>query len=84
MLINSRNSLGKDGLLNTVGDVVANVGPPMQVGCPVLPRGDTDMLIKVFFFSPLDLSWLIIALCLFILLDFSLFWIPGNSCLSRD
>ncbi|KAJ9688537.1 hypothetical protein PVL29_014276 [Vitis rotundifolia] len=47
MLLTSRNSLGKDGQLNTVGDVVANVGSPMQVGCPVLPRGDTDMLIKL-------------------------------------
>lgn len=85
MLLNSRNSLGKDGQLNTVGDVVANVGSPMQVGCPALPRGDTDMLIKVSFsFPQLDLSRLIIVLCLFFLLDFNLFWLPGNTCLHRD
>ena len=52
MLLNSQNSLGKDGQLNSVGDVVANVGSPMQVGCSVLPRGDTDMLIKVMFSFP--------------------------------
>ena len=39
-------SLGKDGLSNSVGDV-PNVGSPLQAGCPVLPRADTDMLIKV-------------------------------------
>lgn len=48
MLLNNRNmSIGKDGLSNSVGDVVPNVGSPLQAGCPVLSRGDTDMLIKV-------------------------------------
>ncbi|KNA14920.1 hypothetical protein SOVF_102960 isoform A [Spinacia oleracea] len=47
MILNNRNvSLGKDGQLSTVGEVVPNVGSPAQVGCPVLPRGDSDMLMK--------------------------------------
>lgn len=48
MILNgNRNvSLGKDGQLNTVGEVVSNVGSPVQVGCSVLPRGDSDMLMK--------------------------------------
>lgn len=48
LLNNNRNmGLGKDGQLNSVGEVVPNVGsPPVQVGCPVLPRGDPDMLMK--------------------------------------
>ncbi|KAJ4708365.1 Transcriptional corepressor LEUNIG [Melia azedarach] len=47
MLLNSRNmGLAKDGPSNSVGDVVSNVASAMQVNCPVLPRGDTDMLIK--------------------------------------
>lgn len=50
MLLNSRNmGLAKDGPSNSVGDVVSNVASAMQVNCPVLPRGDTDMLIKVSF-----------------------------------
>lgn len=49
MILNNRNvSLGKDGQLSTVGEVVPNVGSPAQVGCPVLPRGDSDMLMKVY------------------------------------
>lgn len=50
MILNgNRNvSLGKDGQLNTVGEVVSNVGSPVQVGCSVLPRGDSDMLMKVY------------------------------------
>lgn len=47
MLLNSRNmSLGKDGLPNSVSDVVPNVGSPLQPGGPLL-RGDQDMLMKV-------------------------------------
>uniref|UniRef100_A0A803MQ68 Transcriptional corepressor LEUNIG n=1 Tax=Chenopodium quinoa TaxID=63459 RepID=A0A803MQ68_CHEQI len=47
ILNNNRNvSLGKDGQLNSVGEVVPNVGSPAQAGCPVLPRGDSDMLMK--------------------------------------
>uniref|UniRef100_A0A166EQH5 Uncharacterized protein n=1 Tax=Daucus carota subsp. sativus TaxID=79200 RepID=A0A166EQH5_DAUCS len=45
MLLNSRSmSMGKDGLSNSVGDVVPNVGSPLQH--PTLPRGDPDMLLK--------------------------------------
>ncbi|KAB2618720.1 transcriptional corepressor LEUNIG-like [Pyrus ussuriensis x Pyrus communis] len=45
MLLNNRNMvLGKDGQLSSVG--VPNAGSPVQVGCPVLPRGDADMLMK--------------------------------------
>ncbi|GAB4828337.1 hypothetical protein Ancab_035332 [Ancistrocladus abbreviatus] len=47
MVLNNQNmGLGKDGQLNPVGEVVPNVGSPVQVGCPVLPHGDADMLIK--------------------------------------
>ncbi|KVH87806.1 LisH dimerization motif-containing protein [Cynara cardunculus var. scolymus] len=43
MLLNNRSiSMGKDGLSNSVGDVVPNLGSSM----PVLPRGDPDMLLK--------------------------------------
>ena len=49
MLLNNRSmGLGKDGLSNSVGDVVANVGSPLQAAS-MMPRGDTDMLIKVLF-----------------------------------
>ncbi|EEF47044.1 WD-repeat protein, putative [Ricinus communis] len=49
MLWNNRNmgGLGKDGLVNPVGDVVPNVGSPLQAGASLLPRGDTEMLIKL-------------------------------------
>lgn len=48
MLLNNRSmSLGKDGLSNSVGDVVSNVGSPLPAGGHLLPRGDTDMLIKL-------------------------------------
>lgn len=48
MLLGSRSmNLGKDSLANSVGDVVPNVGSPMQPGCPSLPRGDPDILFKV-------------------------------------
>ena len=47
MLMNARNtSMGKDNLSNSMGDVT-NIGSSLQAGCPVLPRGDTDMLLKV-------------------------------------
>lgn len=50
MLLSNRNmGLGKDGLTNSVGDVVPNVGSPLQAGGPFLARGDTDTLIKVIF-----------------------------------
>lgn len=50
MLLNNHNmGLGKDGLSNPIGDVVPNFGSSLQAGGPILPRGDTDMLIKVFF-----------------------------------
>lgn len=48
MLLNNRNmGVSKDGLSNPVGDVVSNVGSPLQAGGPPFPRGDTDMLMKV-------------------------------------
>lgn len=66
MLLNNQNlGLGKDGHLSS-GDVLGNFGSPMQVNSPTLSRGDTDLLIKVFFFRPLclvlvnliiDLNW---------------------------
>ena len=47
MLLNSRSmNMGKDGLSNSVGDVVPNIGSTLQH--PSLPRGDPDMLLKVF------------------------------------
>lgn len=35
MLLNSNRNvnLGKDGQLNTLGEVIPNVGSPIQVGC---------------------------------------------------
>lgn len=56
MLLNNRNmGLGKDGLSNSVGDVVPNVGSPLQAAGSLLPRGDTDMLIKVLYFLSISL-----------------------------
>ena len=53
MLLNNRNLvLGKDGQANSVGDVIPNVGSPLQSACPVLPRADTDMLMKVCMLKP--------------------------------
>ena len=69
MLLNNRSmSLGKDGLTNSVGDVVPNIGSPLQA---VLPRGDPDMLIKV----PLSHS-LLYALGEFASLDVPFFFSP--------
>lgn len=48
MLLNNRSmGFGKEGLPNSVADMVPNVGSPLQAGCPVLPRGDADMLLKI-------------------------------------
>lgn len=48
MFLNNRNlALGKDGQSNSAGDVIPNIGSPMQTACSGLPRADTDMLIKV-------------------------------------
>lgn len=48
MLLSNRNMvLGKDGQSTIVGDVIQNAGSPMQAASPVLPRTDTDLLIKV-------------------------------------
>lgn len=48
MLLNSRNVvIGKDALSSAVGDVIQNIGSPIQAASPVLPHGGTDMLIKV-------------------------------------
>ncbi|CAM8919604.1 unnamed protein product [Rhodiola kirilowii] len=40
-------SLGKDPLSNSIGDVIPNMGSPMQVNNAGLPRGDPDMLLKL-------------------------------------
>lgn len=52
MLLNNRSlSMGKDGLSNSVGgDVIPNLGSPLQAG---LPR-DPEMLLKVCFSSSVD------------------------------
>lgn len=56
MLLGNRSlSFGKDGQLGSVGDV-SNIGSPVQVGCPVLPCGDPDMLLKVQCFYILGLA----------------------------
>ncbi|KAL0726482.1 hypothetical protein Bca4012_022575 [Brassica carinata] len=47
MLLNRNMSLGKDGLGGSVGDVLPNVGSSLQPGGSLLPRGDTDMLLKL-------------------------------------
>ena len=41
--------IGKDGLSNSVGDVVPNVGSPLQAAS-MMARGDTDILMKVLLF----------------------------------
>lgn len=58
MFLSNRSLIvGKDGPTGAVGDVMPNVGPPMQNVCSVLPRTDTDMLIKVSLHFPgIDLS----------------------------
>ncbi|KAG4382640.1 hypothetical protein GLYMA_14G128300v4 [Glycine max] len=48
MLLNNRNiGVTKDGLSNPVGDIVSNLGSPLQAGGPAFPRSDTDMLMKL-------------------------------------
>lgn len=48
LILNNRSmSLGKEGLANSAGDLDPNIGSPLQAGCPVLPRGDADMLLKL-------------------------------------
>ena len=55
MLLYNRNiSMGKDGLSNSMGDVVPNLGSSMHV----LPRGDPNMLLKVPFFNLLECCFL--------------------------
>ena len=47
MFFSNRNmGPGKDGLTNSVGDVVPNAGSPLQTAGPLLHR-DTDMMMKV-------------------------------------
>lgn len=47
MLLNNQNmGLGKDGQLNSAGNIVPNIGSPVQ-----LPRADTELLMKVSFCS---------------------------------
>ena len=46
MLLNNRSmSMGKDALSISVGDVVPNIGSPLQAA--VLPRTDPEILMKV-------------------------------------
>ncbi|KAK8595645.1 hypothetical protein V6N13_000345 [Hibiscus sabdariffa] len=48
MLLNNQiMGLGRDGQLNSLGDVVPKVGSPMQIGSPALSRGDTDISVKL-------------------------------------
>ncbi|KAK9741776.1 hypothetical protein RND81_03G127200 [Saponaria officinalis] len=47
LITNRSMGLGKEGLPNSIGDTVPNVGSPLQGGCPALPRRDADMLIKL-------------------------------------
>lgn len=62
MLLNNRNmALGKDGLTNSVGDVVSNVGSPLQAGGPLLARSDTDMLLKVILLLSITLPSAVIV-----------------------
>ena len=50
MLLNNRSlSMGKDGVSNSVGDVIPNIGSPMQAGGPGLSRADPEILMKVSF-----------------------------------
>lgn len=45
MMFNNRSmGLIKDGPLNSVGDILPNVGSPMQAPSPVLPRGEGDLM----------------------------------------
>ena len=63
LLLNNRNmALGKDGLTNSVGDVVSNVGSPLQPGGPLLGRGDTEMLLKVILSLSITLPFAVIDL----------------------
>uniref|UniRef100_A0A5B7BJT0 Putative transcriptional corepressor LEUNIG-like isoform X3 n=2 Tax=Davidia involucrata TaxID=16924 RepID=A0A5B7BJT0_DAVIN len=47
MLLNNQNmGVRKDGQLNSGGGIVPNDGLQVQLGCPVLACGDTDILCK--------------------------------------
>lgn len=47
MLLSNRNiGIGKDGMGSSISDGIPNVGSTIPTGGPVLPRADTDMLIK--------------------------------------
>ncbi|XP_021606125.2 transcriptional corepressor LEUNIG isoform X2 [Manihot esculenta] len=47
MLLSNQNmGLGKDDALNS-GDILGNFGSLLQVNSPILPHGDTDLLIKL-------------------------------------
>lgn len=48
MLLDNRNmGVGQDGLSRLVGDIVSNVGLPLQAGGPIFLPADTYMLMKV-------------------------------------
>ncbi|XP_061345223.1 transcriptional corepressor LEUNIG-like [Gastrolobium bilobum] len=46
VLLNQKMGLGKDGQLNSVGDLIPNVGTPAHIGSPMLPHPDSDMSLK--------------------------------------
>lgn len=57
MLFNNRNmGIGKDGLANSVGDVIPNVGSPLQA--------NTDMLIKVRYVNAKMAGIAVLAYCI--------------------
>ncbi|KAJ6382920.1 hypothetical protein OIU77_031362, partial [Salix suchowensis] len=57
MVLNNRNmSIGKDGLTNSVGDVIPNVGSPLQTGGSLLSRGEADILLKVQYLQQQQLN----------------------------
>lgn len=68
--------VSKDGLSNPVGDVVSNVGSPLQAGGPPFPRGDPDMLMKVT----------VLTIYLFIIIQILHFFIklPFSKILSQN
>lgn len=85
LLLNRNIGIGKDGQSNSVGEVVPNVGSPMQAACPVLPRGADAELLKV----PIPLANHSICNCSSFMYGFLLLvifpsnshWLPCITCL---
>ncbi|KAE9601854.1 putative transcription factor WD40-like family [Lupinus albus] len=44
-LLNQNIGIGKDGRSNSLGDLIPNVGTPLQAGSPILPHLDSDMFL---------------------------------------